>query len=128
MPLIPLADALLTEGLEMARQALDAGDYAAAWAEGRAMSIESALSEARTIEVTPPSVPDAPVGDAFGGLTVAEVQVLRPLAAGRTTKEIADDLVVAVSTVDRHITHIYGNLGVRNRAAATAFAFKHSLS
>jgi DNA-binding CsgD family transcriptional regulator/tetratricopeptide (TPR) repeat protein len=124
MPLIPLAEALLTEGLEMARQALDAGDYAAAWAEGRAMSIADALAEAMTIELRDP---DAHVEGVFGRLTEAEVHVLRLLAAGSTTKEIAGELVVAVSTVDRHITPIYEKLGVRNRAAATAMATQHGL-
>jgi DNA-binding NarL/FixJ family response regulator len=129
MPLIPLAEALLTEGLEMARQALDTGDYAAAWAEGRAMSVANALAEALTVEVAlPASVPDVQVEGVFGRLTEAEVHVLRLLAAGSTTKEIAGELVVAVSTVDRHITHIYEKLGVRNRAAATAVATKHGLS
>ena len=54
--------------------------------------------------------------------------MLRLLATGRTTKEIAAELVVAVSTVDRHITHIYEKLGVRNRAEATAFALTHGLA
>ena len=53
--------------------------------------------------------------------------MLRLLAGGRTTKEIAAALVVSVSTVDRHITHIYAKAGVRGRAAATAFALKHGL-
>jgi DNA-binding NarL/FixJ family response regulator len=53
--------------------------------------------------------------------------VLRLLSGGRTTKEIAAELVVAVSTVDRHLTHIYGKLGVRNRAEATAISLKHGL-
>jgi DNA-binding NarL/FixJ family response regulator len=35
--------------------------------------------------------------------------------------------VVAVSTVDRHITHIYNKLGVRNRAEATSVALMHKL-
>ena len=64
----------------------------------------------------------------FADLTATEAQVLRLLAGGRTTKEIAGELVVAVSTVDRHLTHIYQKLGVRNRSAATAFALQHGLA
>ena len=63
----------------------------------------------------------------FADLTATEARVLRLLVGGRTTKEIAAELVVAVSTVDRHLTHIYQKLGVRNRAAATAFALRHGL-
>ena len=129
MPLIPLAEALLAEGLDMARQALDAGKYAAAWAEGRSMSLENAVAEAHTVEVAPQAPGrEARAGGSDQGLTTTEAHVLRLLAAGSTTKEIAGQLVVAVSTVDRHITHIYEKLGVRNRAEATAFALNHGLS
>ncbi|MCA1645524.1 MAG: tetratricopeptide repeat protein [Chloroflexi bacterium] len=130
-PLIPLFEALLAEGLEMARRALGEEAYAAAWAEGRLLSVEDAVAEALSIEVAPtpelPAVPAATGDGPFAELTAAEVQILRLLAAGRTTREIAAELVVAVSTVDRHITHVYEKLGVRNRAAATAFALKNGL-
>jgi DNA-binding NarL/FixJ family response regulator len=53
--------------------------------------------------------------------------VLRRLAAGLKTREIGAELVIAVSTVDRHITHIYDKIGGRGRAAATTFALKHAL-
>jgi non-specific serine/threonine protein kinase len=128
-PAIPLMEAALAEGLERARQALDPQAYAAAWAAGRALSPEDAVAEALAVEAEPP-VSEAPrrSGAPLAGLTPTEIQVLRLLADGWTTKEIAADLVVAVSTVDRHITHIYGKLGVRNRAEATAFALKHTLA
>jgi DNA-binding NarL/FixJ family response regulator len=127
-PLIPFSGALLAEGLDVARQSLGEAAYAAAWAEGTAMSLDQAVGEALAIEVAPPAPRlDAPSGGPFDDLTPAEMQVLRLLAGGRTTKEIAAELVVAVSTVDRHITHIYSKLGVRNRAEATAFALKHGL-
>ena len=128
-PLIPFSEALLTEGLDMVRQRLGQVAYAAAWAGGTAMSLDQAVAEALAVEVAPPAPqPDTPRGGPFDHLTPAEVQVLRLLAAGRTTKEIAAALVVAVSTVDRHITHIYAKLGARNRAEATAFALKHGLA
>jgi DNA-binding NarL/FixJ family response regulator len=131
-PLIPLFDALLREGLEAARGALDDAAYAAAWAEGRAMPLEESIAEAFAVEARPPAMPPVPTArprkdGPFAALTPAELQVLRLLSGGRTTKEIAAELVVAVSTVDRHLTHIYGKLGVRNRAEATAFSLKHRL-
>ena len=128
-PLIPFSEALLTEGLDMAKQRLGQTAHAAAWTEGTAMSLDQAVAEALAVEVAPPArLPESRAGGPFDELTPAEVQVLRLLAGGRTTKEIAAELVVAVSTVDRHITHIYGKLGVRNRAEATAFALKHGLA
>src|SRR5437588_7155700 len=56
------------------------------------------------------------------GLTAREVEVLRLLAKGRTTREIADELVVSPLTVNRHIANVYAKIDVRNRAEATAFA------
>jgi len=52
-------------------------------------------------------------------LTVREVEVLRLLATGRQNQQIARELVVAPSTVKKHITHIFEKLGATNRTEAT---------
>lgn len=57
-----------------------------------------------------------------GGLSAREVQVLRLLAAGRTNREIAGELVLSARTVERHISNLYTKIDVRNRAEATSFA------
>lgn len=62
------------------------------------------------------------------GLTPREAEVLQLIARGRSTAEIAADLVVSRATVERHITHIYDKIGARGRAAATAFALRHGLA
>jgi non-specific serine/threonine protein kinase len=130
-PPIPMTEEFLTEGLEHARRELDGAAYATAWEHGRRMSLDESIAEALAVEIHPISPPrhrreiraDAlPVG-----LTLTEVKVLRQLASGRTTREIAETMIVATSTVDRHLTHIYTKLGVRNRAAATSFAVKQGL-
>ena len=54
--------------------------------------------------------------------------VLRLTAAGLTPKEIAAELVVSLSTVERHIANLYGKTGARGRADATAYAFRHGLA
>ena len=54
--------------------------------------------------------------------------VLRLIAAGRTDAEIADALVLSVTTVQRHIANIYGKIDARGRADATAYAIHHGLS
>ncbi len=121
-PLIPLIETVMDEGLARARQVLDPPIYAAAWAEGQAMSLEESLAAAVAVEIAPTEQGNP------GGLSGAEAQVLRLLASGRTTKEIAAELVIAVSTADRHITHIYTKLGVRNRAEAVALALKYGIA
>jgi len=62
-----------------------------------------------------------------GGLTLREVEVLRLVALGKTSAEIATDLVLSRRTVERHISNIYNKTEVRSRAEATAFAFNSGL-
>ena len=62
-----------------------------------------------------------------GGLTAREVEVLRLLAHGVATREIARTLVIAPKTADNHIQSIYGKAGVTTRAAAAVFAMRHGL-
>jgi DNA-binding NarL/FixJ family response regulator len=61
------------------------------------------------------------------GLTSRELEVLRLLATGLTNRMIADELVVAVRTVDTHVSSILTKLGVSSRSAATSFAYRHHL-
>jgi LuxR family maltose regulon positive regulatory protein len=60
-------------------------------------------------------------------LTDRELEVLRLLAAGKENQAIARELVVAVSTVKKHVTHILEKLGAANRTEATARAREFGL-
>ena len=60
-------------------------------------------------------------------LTAREVEVLRLIAAGRTNKEIAEELVLSLATVERHNFNIYVKIGARGRGEAIAFALQHGL-
>ncbi len=51
-------------------------------------------------------------------LSEREVEVLREMAAGLSNVEIAQRLVIATSTVKRHINHIFSKLGVTTRIQA----------
>lgn len=62
-----------------------------------------------------------------GVLTPREVEVLRLVAAGRTNRAIAADLVLSEKTVARHVANIFAKLDVSSRAAATAYAYEHGL-
>ena len=60
-------------------------------------------------------------------LTRREREVLRLIAAGKRSREIAAALSLSVRTVERHTTTIYAKLEVHNRAEATAYAFRRRL-
>jgi LuxR family transcriptional regulator, maltose regulon positive regulatory protein len=69
----------------------------------------------------PVSAPAGPsVADLAEPLTAREVEILRLIAAGMRNQEIADELVISLSTVKRHIANTYGKLGVSHRTEAVA--------
>jgi LuxR family maltose regulon positive regulatory protein len=60
-------------------------------------------------------------------LTSRELEVLMMLAAGRSNKGIASELVVTPDTVKKHAGHVLGKLGAANRTEAVARARELSL-
>jgi len=61
------------------------------------------------------------------GLTEREVQVIRLLARGLQTKQVAHALDISAKTADRHIQNVYRKIGVSTRAAATLYASERGL-
>jgi HD-GYP domain-containing protein (c-di-GMP phosphodiesterase class II) len=62
------------------------------------------------------------------GLSEREVEVLRLLAQGRTSREIARALVTTEKTAGHHVEHIYAKIGVSTRVGAALFAMEHDLA
>ncbi len=60
-------------------------------------------------------------------LTPREREILQLAARGRSTPQIAEDLVISQSTVKTHFEKIYDRLGVRDRPAAVAEGFRRGL-
>jgi len=61
------------------------------------------------------------------GLTAREIDVLRLVSRGLSSKEIAARLVISAKTARNHIEHIYVKIGASNRAGASLFAMQHGL-
>ncbi|MFG1823401.1 response regulator [Microbispora bryophytorum] len=67
--------------------------------------------------------------DAAGSaLTDREREVLRLLAAGRSNREIARELMVAEKTVKTHVSNVLMKLAVQDRTQAALYAVRHGLS
>jgi ATP/maltotriose-dependent transcriptional regulator MalT len=101
--------------------------FETAWAEGRTMSPEQALAAERQPIRPAPTSPARPTATYPDGLTAREVEVLRLLAQGLTSAQIAEQLVIGVVTVNFHVRSIYSKLGVTSRATATRYALEHHL-
>ena len=138
-----------------ARTSLGAAVFAATWAAGRVLTLEQAVAEALGDDIPesrssaspsampellalpslspaaspsrPPRAAEAP-SPGLHALTRRELTVLRHIAAGHSSQEMAAELALSVRTVERHITNLYTKLGVRNRAEATRYALGHGLS
>jgi DNA-binding CsgD family transcriptional regulator len=102
---------------------LDTPRLAELLAAGAAFDLDAAAEYARQqIEAArrdprPRLRPERP-----GGLSRRELEVLRLVAGGRTSAEIATDLFISIRTTEHHIQHIYTKIGVSNRASATRWA------
>ena len=117
-----------------ARAQLGEEAFAAAWAQGRAMTPEQALA-AREPQVipgeittaTPSTTPATPVSPYPAGLTAREVEVLRLVAQGLSNAQIAEQLIIRPYTVNAHMRSIYSKLEVNSRIAVMQFASRHHL-
>jgi HD-GYP domain-containing protein (c-di-GMP phosphodiesterase class II) len=93
-------------------------------AEVRAGKLDAMAADA-VLQAAGHKVSRRPVQPA--GLTAREIEVLKLLARGHKTKQIAEELVIAPKTVGHHIGHIYTKIGASNRVAASLFATEHGL-
>jgi len=80
------------------------------------------LQESDLASGSGPSEPGNPAG-----LSQRETDVIRLIAAGKTDREIAEELIIAIRTVTTHVGNILNKTGAANRAEAASFATRHGL-
>jgi predicted ATPase/DNA-binding CsgD family transcriptional regulator len=136
LPIPPVERGAIEQAVSEARAALGAASFAAAWSTGR-------TDRAQVLGLTAPSQPETMARDPNpedarqpsvksgrrypDGLTDREAIVLARLAEGKSSREIADELVLSTRTVERHIANIYAKIGARGRADAATYAVRNHL-
>jgi DNA-binding NarL/FixJ family response regulator len=101
-----------TELLRKSIHAVIAGQY---WVERQSIS-DLVLELTRRPDSAPPDVPQGP-----WLLTPRERQIVAEVVAGRTNKEIAQELCVSLQTIKHHLTNIFQKVGVHNRLELALF-------
>ena len=62
-----------------------------------------------------------------GSDAAREVEILHALAAGRSNKQMAQELWLSAHTIKYHLTNVYRKLGVAGRTEAVHLAYEHGL-
>jgi DNA-binding NarL/FixJ family response regulator len=112
---------------EHVREALGPERYAQAFSEGAALSFEQAVSLALGEDADAEDADGAAVvsrlgvPSAAGGLTRREREIAGLLTEGLSNKEIAARLVISQRTVETHVDHVLGKLGITSRAQVASW-------
>ena len=113
---IPMAvDALQKGAFDFAEKPFS--DDTLVWRVQRALAREAQLHTARG--------DDERVAAHLGALTEREHEVMHQVAAGKLNKVIADELGIAVRTVEVHRARVFAKLGVRSAAQVATLLARH---
>jgi predicted ATPase/DNA-binding CsgD family transcriptional regulator len=149
-PRHPEEEAHYNQWLDFARDRLGPEGFSVAWNEGTRLSLEEAIALA--LEDFPPVSPPTPRASLQGAigappaappvshatpprlkgtpgedLTPREVEVLRLVAVGLTSPDIAAHLQLSLNTIQSHMRSIFSKINVNTRSAAVRYAFEHNL-
>src|SRR5207244_319420 len=126
-PQPPADDQVCEQALAAARASLDEAAFAAAWAEGKALPIEEAvaygLADAARVSPRDPAA-RVPAGEL---LTPREREVATLVARGLSNRDIAATLVISERTVEAHVGHALGKLGLSSRTQLAVWAAEQRL-
>ena len=80
-----------------------------------------------SIPATPALTPRRIAKKEFGGLTVREREIAVLVTQGKSNREIADELVISETTVERHIANIFSKLGFNSRTQIAVWTVEKGL-
>lgn len=132
IPLKPTIQAEHDQLVTRVRETLGDVAFAAAWAAGRAISLDDALGEAQGVldlagKTGPAGSPRTVAAPAITPLTPRERDVLRRLTEGLADKEIAATLGITRRTASNHVAAILDKLGAPSRTVAATIAIRDNL-
>ncbi|MEV0114043.1 response regulator transcription factor [Streptomyces sp. NPDC050844] len=90
---------------------------------GLSPQIQRRLLERLAESEQPSAAPEPP-----DGLTTRETEVLVLIAEGMTNQEIAREMHVSTATVKTHINNLFAKTGIKDRAQAVRYAYRHGLA
>ncbi|MDA1278870.1 MAG: LuxR C-terminal-related transcriptional regulator [Chloroflexi bacterium] len=99
---------LLNEGIDIAER------VGLAAVNIRLSNLLNQIGGMRTVDEPNSTRPD--------GLTDRELEVLELLSAGKSNREISDELFISQNTVKRHLANVFSKTGSSNRAQAAVYA------
>jgi len=108
------------------RRSLDAGCAGFVSKDASTTELVTAVRSAVGARHTP-TAPARAHEEAAASVTPRELEVLRMLSAGRSTRDIAAQLFISYATTRNHIQHILHKLGAHSRLQAVAIATRQGL-
>ncbi len=117
---LPFFDVGHESAVATARNTLGQAAFDSAWAEGAELTREDAIAYAQ--RGLGKRVRSA---SGWGSLTPTEKSVAHLVSAGLANRDIAARLFISARTVQAHLTHIYGKLGISSRVQLAAEASRH---
>lgn len=112
------------------RAGLNEEAFEAAWAEGRAMTLEEAIEDVQ-VPIEPQQETEEVKARAIGSrvdiLTPREREVATLIAQGLTNLQVASQLQVTERTAETHVRNILNKLKVNSRMQIAVWAFAHGL-
>lgn len=130
---LPMTDRVQWEHTQqLIHHLLDEESLQAARAEGRTLTLQQVVDVVFTADQPPRSEAVAtpvapPIGNGKNGLSAREAQVAALLAQGKSNREIAEQLVVGVKSVETYVTRILNKLGLSSRLQVALWAVEQGV-